>query len=180
MIDHPSNRCDGGHVPTEGRPELCHMHMERKAQEAEAAEQLAREKYPEAFNDVSLVAPVMTRDEAKADAEQALRAAPEPVCEPLPDDLPCLPAEGVGGASATWEYAEGSGPHGGHYGGADNPHETIKCLAAWGLTSNAYLWTAAKYLSRADRKPGEGGLKDLEKAVFYLTAELQRRRSQLP
>jgi hypothetical protein len=175
VIDHPSNRCDGGHVPTEGRPELCHVHMERKAQEAEAAEQLAREKYPEAFNDATLVAPtVMTRDEAKADAEQALRTTPEAVTERLYADeegVVSLPEEGV-----TWAPHEGSGPHGGHYGGADNPHETIKCLAAWGLTSNAYLWTAAKYLSRADRKPGEAGVKDLEKAAYYLAAELERRK----
>lgn len=175
MIDHPSNRCDGGHVPTEGRPELCHAHMERKAQEAEAAEQLAREKYPDAFNDATLV---MTRDEAKADAEQAIRTTPETVTERLYADeegVVILPEE-----PTAWAPHEGSGPWGGHYGGADNPHETIKCLAAWGLTSNAYLWTAAKYLSRADRKPGEDGLKCLEKAVFYLMAEIQRRGGQLP
>ena len=179
MIDHPWNGCSGQHVPTEGRPDLCREFEAGQRKRAVAAEQLAREKYPEAFNDVSLVMPIMTRDEAKADAEQALRAAPETVTERLYAD-----EEGV---ATLPEYLaelrvsdEGSGPHGGHYGGADNPHETIKCLAAWGLTSNAYLWTAAKYLSRADRKPGEGGLKDLEKAVFYLTAELQRRRSQLP
>ena len=39
-----------------------------------------------------------------------------------------------------------------HYGG-DVPHEVYKCLAAWGLTDNAYLWNAVKYIARAGKKP---------------------------
>lgn len=184
MIDHPSNRCDGGHVPTEGRPELCHMHMERKAQEAEAAEQLAREKYPEAFNDQTLAGAAMTRDEAKADAEQALRSPSEPVTEPLPDDLGArvypddsgtltLPLEPVGGASGTWEE-QGSGPHGSHYGGASNPYEAIKIIEA--LDLGFHLGTALKYLCRAGRKSSEDGVKDLEKLVWYVQRDIERRK----
>jgi hypothetical protein len=171
VIDHPSNRCDGGHIPVEGRPEICSDYMARKARDAEAAEALARKHETSPIG----LPPTMTRDEAKADAEQALRTTPERVTERLYAD-----EEGV---VSLPEYLaelrvsdEGSGPWGGHYGGADNPHETIKCLAAWGLTSNAYLWTAAKYLSRADRKPGEDGLKCLEKAAYYLAAEIERRK----
>lgn len=66
-----------------------------------------------------------------------------------------------------------------HYGGADNPHETVKCLEAWGLESDALLWTAAKYISRAGKKDGESPLKDLKKALFYLkrrVENLEKRR----
>lgn len=193
MIDHPSNRCDGGHVPTEGRPELCHMHMERKAQEAEAAEQLAREKFPEAFNDVSLVAPpiVMTRDEAKADAEEALRAPQEPVCESLPDDLGAraypdasgtlmLPSEGVGGASGTWEYAEGLDPlvhHPAHYRG--HPKE-IECIDIIEDCPRPNLANCIKYIWRVSWGSKGNDLQDLQKAHWYLSREIQRRGGQLP
>jgi hypothetical protein len=55
--------------------------------------------------------------------------------------------------------------HPAHYG-ADTTHETIKCLEAWGLESDALLWNAAKYISRASRKGNF--LEDLKKARFYL------------
>lgn len=61
-----------------------------------------------------------------------------------------------------------------HYGGADNPHETIKCLQAWGLEKDALLWTAGKYLSRAGKKNSETLLKDLKKARFYLDRRIQQ------
>lgn len=180
MIDHPSNRCDGGHIPVEGRPEICSDYMARKARDAEAAKAMARKHET---SPVGLL-PTMTRDEAKADAEQALRGVQESVPEPLPDDLGArvypdasgtltLPAEAVGGASATWEE-QGSGPHGSHYGGASNPYEAIKIIEA--LDLGFHLGTALKYLCRAGRKPGEDGVKDLEKLVWYVQRDIERRK----
>jgi len=55
--------------------------------------------------------------------------------------------------------------HPAHYGG-DTPHEVIKCLEAWGLDSDALLWNAVKYISRAGKKGP--ALEDLKKARFYL------------
>jgi hypothetical protein len=55
--------------------------------------------------------------------------------------------------------------HPAHYGG-DTPHETIKCLEAWGLESDALLWNAVKYISRAAKKGN--AVQDLKKARFYL------------
>ncbi len=55
--------------------------------------------------------------------------------------------------------------HPAHYGG-DVPHETIKCLEAWGLESDALLWNAVKCISRAGKKGN--ALEDLKKARFYL------------
>ena len=55
--------------------------------------------------------------------------------------------------------------HPSHYGG-DVPHETVKCLAAWGLESDALLWNAVKYISRAGKKGNL--LEDLKKARWYL------------
>lgn len=52
-----------------------------------------------------------------------------------------------------------------HYGG-DVPHEVIKCLAAWGLESDALLWNAVKYIARHGKKGN--ALEDLKKARFYL------------
>ncbi len=62
--------------------------------------------------------------------------------------------------------------HPSHYGG-DTPHETVKCLHAWGLEADAMLWNAAKYISRAGKK--NDLLEDLRKAAWYL----QRRITSL-
>lgn len=59
--------------------------------------------------------------------------------------------------------------HPAHYGG-DTPHETIKCLESSGLESDALLWNAAKYISRAAKKGNP--LEDLEKARWYLTRRI--------
>ncbi len=61
-----------------------------------------------------------------------------------------------------------------HYGGADNPHETIKCLEAWGLENDAFLWQACKYISRAGKKSGATLIRDLEKASYYLGRRIKR------
>jgi len=59
--------------------------------------------------------------------------------------------------------------HPAHYGG-DTPHEVIKCLEAWGLEKDAYLWNAVKYIARSGKK-GKA-LEDLLKAQFYLNRRI--------
>lgn len=61
--------------------------------------------------------------------------------------------------------------HPAHYGG-DVPHEVWKCLEAWGLTANAYLWNAVKYIARAGKK--DDYLEDLKKARWYLQREIEK------
>lgn len=65
--------------------------------------------------------------------------------------------------------------HPAHYGG-DTVYEVIKCLDAWGLDADAYLFQVVKYVSRAGKKePGSVGfLKDLKKAKFYLDRRIDR------
>lgn len=58
--------------------------------------------------------------------------------------------------------------HPAHYGGADAPHEVIKCLRAWGLESDALLWNTVKYIARAGRKDVKTLLEDLRKAQWFL------------
>lgn len=68
--------------------------------------------------------------------------------------------------------------HPSHYGGKDNPYETIKVLAAWRL--GFLLGNCVKYISRAGKKdkPGasakEAALEDLQKARFYLDEAIKR------
>ena len=57
-----------------------------------------------------------------------------------------------------------------HYGG-DVPHETWKCLHAWGLESDAMIWNVVKYLSRAGKKGAL--LEDLKKAKWYLDKRIE-------
>lgn len=59
-----------------------------------------------------------------------------------------------------------------HYGGKDNPYETIKVIEAWGLDKNFNLGNAVKYISRADKK--ENNVEDLEKARWYLDREISK------
>lgn len=63
--------------------------------------------------------------------------------------------------------------HPAYYGGKDNPYEAVKVLHAWGLDTDAYLWTAGKYLSQAGKKDGNSLLKDLSKARWYLDYKIQ-------
>ena len=57
--------------------------------------------------------------------------------------------------------------HPDHYGGKDNPYETIKVLKAW-LTPEEYIGflkgNVIKYLSRARQK---NGTQDVAKATWY-------------
>lgn len=55
-----------------------------------------------------------------------------------------------------------------HYGGADNPYETIKVIEAWGLGFN--LGNAIKYISRAGKK--DATLQELKKARWYIDREI--------
>jgi hypothetical protein len=61
--------------------------------------------------------------------------------------------------------------HPGHYGGEDNPYETIKVIEAWEL--DFCLGNAVKYIARAGKK-GDA-FEDLQKAVWYL----ERKMSQI-
>ena len=65
-----------------------------------------------------------------------------------------------------------------HYGGADNQHETIKCLHAWGLEYDALLWNAVKYISRAGKKSAATIIRDLEKAHYYLGKRIERLKEE--
>lgn len=79
----------------------------------------------------------------------------------------CLPRRGLRSASD----ASNAVNHPAHYGG-NVPHETIKCLAAWGLESNALLWNAVKYISRAGKKGRL--LEDLRKSRWYLNKAIEK------
>jgi len=60
--------------------------------------------------------------------------------------------------------------HPSHYGGADDPYETIKVIDAWGL--NFALGNAVKYISRAGKKDPSKTVEDLKKAEFYIRHEI--------
>jgi len=56
--------------------------------------------------------------------------------------------------------------HPDHYGGGENPYETIKVIEAWDLGFN--LGIAVKYISRAGKKDARELVEDLRKAAWYL------------
>lgn len=59
--------------------------------------------------------------------------------------------------------------HPAHYGGGDNPYETIKVLEAWDWEM-AYHFCKAnsiKYLSRAGKKYESKTIEDLNKSAWY-------------
>lgn len=58
--------------------------------------------------------------------------------------------------------------HPAHYGGKDDPYESIKVIEAWGL--GFCLGNCVKYISRAGKKGDR--TEDLEKALWYLKREL--------
>lgn len=63
-----------------------------------------------------------------------------------------------------------------HYGGEDDPYETIKVIEAWRLNFN--LGNCIKYISRAGNKMGESHVTALKKAEFYLKREIEARMKQ--
>lgn len=66
-----------------------------------------------------------------------------------------------------------------HYGGAENPYETIKVIEAWGLDRDFALGNAVKYISRAGKKDTGAFLADLEKAAWYLARKIRNVRSTM-
>jgi Protein of unknwon function (DUF3310) len=60
--------------------------------------------------------------------------------------------------------------HPAHYGGVDDPYETIKVVEAWHL--GFHLGNTVKYISRADKK--ENRIEDLKKAAWYLQREIDK------
>lgn len=61
--------------------------------------------------------------------------------------------------------------HPSHYGGKDNPYETIKVIDSWGL--DFCLGNAVKYISRAGKKDKDKHIEDLRKAIFYIEHEIE-------
>lgn len=61
-----------------------------------------------------------------------------------------------------------------HYGGGDNPYETIKVIEAWGL--DFHLGNTVKYMSRAGKKGDR--LTDLEKAAWYLARAIEAEKKR--
>ena len=57
-----------------------------------------------------------------------------------------------------------------HYGGENNPYESIKVIEAWEL--NFHLGNVVKYISRAGKK-SENSIEDLKKAEWYLSRYVQ-------
>ena len=64
--------------------------------------------------------------------------------------------------------------HPNHYGGENNPYETIKVIEAWQLGFN--LGNAVKYISRFGKKQTNENdfVQDLEKARWYIDREIQK------
>jgi hypothetical protein len=62
--------------------------------------------------------------------------------------------------------------HPSHYGGKDNPYETIKVIAAWRLGFT--LGNCVKYISRAGKKDPAKLVEDLKKAAWYLNEAITR------
>jgi hypothetical protein len=61
-----------------------------------------------------------------------------------------------------------------HYGGGDNPYETIKVIEAWELGFS--LGNAIKYISRAGKKVN--AVEDLEKAIWYINREIIKQKQK--
>ncbi len=62
--------------------------------------------------------------------------------------------------------------HPNHYGGENDPFETIKVINAWNLNFN--LGNAVKYISRAGKKDPKKYVEDLKKSRFYIDYEIKR------
>ena len=59
-----------------------------------------------------------------------------------------------------------------HYGGVNNPYETIKVIEAWKL--DFCLGNAVKYISRAGKKDPAKEVEDLKKAKWYIERRIQQ------
>lgn len=58
-----------------------------------------------------------------------------------------------------------------HYGGKDNPYEPLKIIQHYGLGFE--IGNVIKYCLRAGKKDGESEVKDLRKAIDYLTRRVE-------
>lgn len=99
-------------------------------------------------------------------------ATPEEITQQALDSLtstrvPALSARTAEEIASDYETVR----HPAHYGG-DTTYETLKVIQAWALGFE--IGTVVKHLSRAGKKPGADYLEDLEKAQFYLQAEIDR------
>lgn len=59
-----------------------------------------------------------------------------------------------------------------HYGGVDDPYETIKVIEAWDL--DFCLGNTVKYISRAGKKDQTMAIVDLKKARWYLDRRIEQ------
>lgn len=125
---------------------------------------------------------MMSREEAKADAEAHSRGETEILLTPdeeqsMVQQLVELYAEDqhevYNAAGQLVAIISDPVHHPAHYGGGDNPYEAIKVIEAWGL--DFCLGNTVKYISRAGKKDGNSELQDLKKALWYL----ERRITQL-
>jgi hypothetical protein len=66
--------------------------------------------------------------------------------------------------------------HPSHYGGGDNPYETIRVIDAWDL--DFYLGNVIKYVSRAGKKDSDKEIQDLEKAKWYLQKKIEKLKNK--
>lgn len=71
-------------------------------------------------------------------------------------------------AIANFEPSTEQVDHPAHYGGADNPYEAVKVIAAHNL--DFFLGNVIKYIIRSDKKGNE--LQDLRKAAWYLNKKI--------
>ena len=56
-------------------------------------------------------------------------------------------------------------------------YQPLDVMADWGLLENYYLASALKYIARYGRKDQKDPTQDLEKAIFYLRREIERKSS---
>lgn len=89
--------------------------------------------------------------------------------ESLPRQVARLQREAVT-RTPGWHEPTSAVDHPAHYGGEDNPYEAIKVIQALGFGFE--VGNAFKYMARAGKKEGSTGVEDLEKAIWYLQAEV--------
>ena len=66
--------------------------------------------------------------------------------------------------------------HPSHYGGKDNPYESIKVIDAWNL--DFCPGNVVKYISRAGKKCNNSSKQDLKKALWYLEHEIESMKGE--
>lgn len=74
---------------------------------------------------------------------------------------------------------EGQIDHPSHYGGDNNPYETILVIEAAGWGEGFVKGNALKYLMRAGKKDSEPEDKDMEKVVWYAERRIKQIRGEV-